>query len=117
MSSKIKVYLSGPITGIESKSAPMFSEAENDLTQQGYHVVNPWKLDHTHDQKWENYMATDITALLECDCICMLPGWEHSRGARLELAIAMNRGMSYIYWKEPSPGCDRLYPPGEADFL
>jgi hypothetical protein len=30
----------------------------------------------------------DIKALLTCDAIAMLPGWQHSVGAKAELAVA-----------------------------
>lgn len=93
-----KVYLSGPITGIETKSVHIFSAAEQFLTQQGFDVINPWRLNHDHRKRWEDYMAVDILALLECDAVYMLPGWETSRGARLEYAIACARDMDIYFW-------------------
>lgn len=49
--------------------------------------------------------------LLEVDAIAYLPGWEKSRGATLEMSIAMALGL-YVYdatRPEPPPGA--LLPP------
>lgn len=35
-------------------------------------------------------MKKDIPAMLECDGVAVLPGWENSTGAKLELHIAQN---------------------------
>ena len=39
-------------------------------------------------------MREDIRAMLDCDRIHMLPGWERSRGAVLELTIAHALGFT-----------------------
>jgi len=100
MSKRNIVYLSGPITGVEHASARMFAAAQSELEAKGYAVVNPMNLAHAHDRSWEWYMAVDILAMLECHIICLLPNWHKSRGARLEHAIAQQRGMACMYWFE-----------------
>ncbi|HSW64957.1 MAG TPA: DUF4406 domain-containing protein [Dissulfurispiraceae bacterium] len=117
---KVKVYLSGPITGLEERSAGMFAAAQKEMEALGYEVVNPMLLAHNHNKSWEWYMAIDILALLECDHICLLPGWDISRGARLEHAIAQLRGMDCFYWFEKTEQLainPKHCPPGEADYL
>jgi hypothetical protein len=42
---------------------------------------------------WDACMRADIRALCLCDVIALLPGWEHSKGAHLELHIAHRIGM------------------------
>ncbi|HSW62372.1 MAG TPA: DUF4406 domain-containing protein [Dissulfurispiraceae bacterium] len=120
MSRNFRVYLSGPITGIEEKSAGLFSEAQKELESKGYEVVNPMALIHDHDKSWEWYMAVDILAMMGCDCICLLPGWDKSRGARLEHAIAQQKGMDCFFWfskAEHLPAIRTHHPPGEAGYL
>ena len=38
----------------------------------------------------ERVMAADIAALLKCDAIFMLRGWETSEGSRRELKVALD---------------------------
>ena len=41
-------------------------------------------------------MRTDLLALLSCDVIYLLRGWERSKGAGVELAVAQACGMQVI---------------------
>jgi len=94
----MKVYISGPITGINNFEKP-FQQAEDRLLLGGYSVVNPCTLPHLHGKSWIEYMREDIDAMirLRCDAIALLKGWEKSRGALLELLIAESCGMTIIY--------------------
>ena len=42
-------------------------------------------------------MRKDIKLLCECDTILLLPGWEKSKGAHLELHIAHRIGMEVMF--------------------
>lgn len=86
----MKLYLSGKITGT-SDAPERFGTAQTALAVAGYTVVNP--LEVTQADTWESCMRDDIKALLDCDGIVMLEGWERSRGAQLELHIAEALGM------------------------
>jgi len=82
---KPKIYISGKITGLEKEEAEeAFEKAEYGLRNKGWDVVNPMKIERAHDLSWESYMKNDIKALLDCDAVFMLKGWEDSRGARVE---------------------------------
>lgn len=92
-----KIYLSGKITGLElSDAQKLFEDAEQEMNKL-YDVVNPMKLRHDHDQTWESYMREDLTALLQCQFICMLPNWHDSKGARIEKDLAESLMMPVIY--------------------
>lgn len=41
-------------------------------------------------------MRRDIAALMDCDTVATLPGWEHSKGAKLEVLIAEKLGMTVV---------------------
>jgi hypothetical protein len=93
------IYISGAITGKEDVAPAIFEKAEKDLIKKGFKVVNPMTIeDHkNHDQSWNAYMRVDLNYLLTCDSIYMLHGWELSRGARLEYAVATGLDMEVIF--------------------
>jgi hypothetical protein len=89
---KHKIYLSGKITGMENEAHYVFQNAEENL-QKLYpdsEIINPMKLNHSHNKKWESYMKVCIIELCKCDMIAMLPNWQDSRGAEMEMIIASN---------------------------
>jgi hypothetical protein len=83
-----RVYISGPMTGLPDLNFPAFNAAAASLRQLGYEVVNPAELNPDHSMPWAQCMRADIKALCDCDTIALLPGWENSRGAHLEVHIA-----------------------------
>lgn len=97
-----KVYVSGKITGMEELAALIFDNAETILSNIGLEVVNPMKLDHDHDKRWESYMRVCIKALCDCDCIYILPNYNESRGALMEIAIAKDLDIKLVYEKPSS---------------
>lgn len=97
MSESKKIYISGKITGIENSAMSIFQNAETKLSEFGYSVVNPMKLNHDHDKDWHSYMRVDIKALVDCDEIYMLNNWTDSKGAILEHTIAMMLGIKPTY--------------------
>ncbi len=63
----------------------------------GFEAVNPCDLNHAgHDQTWESYMRVDIIALMGCEAICLLPGWDRSAGAKCEYHLAQVLGMDVL---------------------
>lgn len=95
-----KIYLSGPITGLSFDDVLRnFSNAESELKEQGYEVVNPINNGLNESHTWEDHMKADIKLLLDCDEIYMLKGWKDSRGARLECAIALELDLEITYEK------------------
>lgn len=91
-----KVYISGKITGDEEAAIERFYAAEWLLSSLGYTPINPLRLEHTHDKRWESYMRVCIKALCDCDYIYLIDGWELSKGAVLEYNIAMSLGIEVI---------------------
>lgn len=91
-----KVYLSGRITGTED-FVERFNMYENVLKIQGYHVINPLKLNHKKNATWLEYIITDITALAGCDAIALMPDWQQSAGCRIEFEVAQKLGLQSIH--------------------
>ncbi len=100
------LYLAGPMSGIVGFNYDGFVEAESAAERDGFRVVNPAKLDRTlglfpgsdpnagrvTHEAWKAYMHRDIPHVTECDGICLLPGWEDSVGANIELFVALVTG-------------------------
>lgn len=94
-----KVYLAGPISGIKDDNKPAFEEAERKLIRRQYVVVNPHKLDHSDNSEgdWFKYMRVCISAMLQCDGIVLLDGWEESEGAQKEIRLATGLNMPWAF--------------------
>lgn len=97
------VYVAGPMTGIEDFNFPAFNAAAERLRANGYEPINPADNDDGDPEiaanagrPWEDYMRKDIADLIEADAIAVLPGWERSRGASLEVHIAQALGMPIL---------------------
>lgn len=90
----MKLYLSGPITGIVGYREN-FASAEKFLNALGYDVVNPAEL-NLGDVSHEAYMKRDIKLLVGPEAIeglVLLPGWVNSKGAVIEVVTARAIGM------------------------
>lgn len=87
----MKLYLSGPITG-NPDCENLFLDYEKKYLNEGYEVVNPVKLNKT-GASWNEAMRRDLHELITCDIIVMLPGWQLSKGANIELNLAINLGL------------------------
>ena len=88
----MKLYLSCPITGVPNYKKN-FTKAEAILRQAGYNVINPCTVVLDDSATWEDYMKAGIPLMLMCDGVAVLPGWEDSAGARLEVDIAQRLNM------------------------
>jgi hypothetical protein len=88
------IYISGPITRRPNLNREAFASAAEDLRARGLHAVNPHEIKPScPDPQWIDYMRADIPWLLICDEIHMLPGWLFSRGARIEILLALLVGI------------------------
>lgn len=90
----MRVYISGPITGTDDYMV-RFAQAEKELTEQGYSVVNPANVNAQMpaDMEYEDYMKMALAMLDLCDAIYMLSGWEKSCGANREYGYALGKDM------------------------
>jgi hypothetical protein len=98
----MKVYIAGRITGLPDYQE-RFAKAAQQLTNDGHQPVNPALLG-SGDRPWTWYMKRALQLMLGCDAVYMLTGWEDSRGAPLELYVAVNCGMTVMH--EVRPGHD-----------
>ncbi len=105
---KIKVYICGPISGLPDNNKPAFEAAANLINSNYFQAINPHVLciDIVHSHKgtpeelWTKCMKRDITYMLDCDFVVLLPGWHKSRGAMVEINTAAAVGIPVFPIKE-----------------
>ena len=90
-----KIYLSGPMTGFPDLNFPAFNNVAALLRAAGHQIINPAQLDHTSSE-WADCLRLDIIHLMSCDGLATLPGWQSSKGARLEVHIALELCMTVV---------------------
>ena len=117
-----KIYVAGPMRGLELFNFPAFDDAAKHLRAQGLEVISPADLDRDDGfdpteldagYDWQGYegleeigfslhdaIDRDIEALKTCDSIYMIDGWEKSKGAQAEKAIAEWLGLTVTYQME-----------------
>lgn len=110
----MKLYISGPMSGIPRFNFPAFARAALALREQGYTVVSPHEMDSQATQEaawaspdgdvaglpagetWGALLARDVKIIAdEVDGIVLLPNWEKSRGARLEAVTGLLCGRTF----------------------
>lgn len=90
-------YLSGPMTGLPDFNRPAFHAAAATLRAQGHVVINPAEVDLGPDATWADYMRIHLAEIARrVTQVFVLPGWESSRGAQLEVHVARALGLPVV---------------------
>lgn len=104
--SKGTLYIAGPISNT-TDFHERFAAGCMEVAQLGYVPLSPLEVtkavgitDNGGPEVWLLCMKADIRALLTCDGIYCLRGWENSRGARIEQFIANALDMLVLYQRE-----------------
>ncbi len=94
----MKIYIAGPMRGIPDWNFPAFDAAVERWTREGYQAFSPAITGRALGYKSTNMqlsqedlkhvMIVDISCIYRADGLALLPGWEHSRGVAVELALA-----------------------------
>lgn len=120
---RIKVYLAGPMTGYPRFNFPFFDRVADELRAMGnlFEVVSPAELDDPAAREaalqsewgdpaeyakltgmtWADFLSRDVKLISDggFDAILCLPGWENSRGARLETFVGYLNGLRLFQYK------------------
>lgn len=92
----MKLYIAGPMTTLPDRNFPAFHAEAKRLRALGHEVVSPAEIHAVGEPSWSFALRADIRALLECEGIALLPGWEQSRGALLERHVAESCGLAIL---------------------
>lgn len=92
---KSVAYVSGPMTGYPDANRPAFEAAEELLRQRfGCEVLNPARW--PDGLSWQQYMRLDVAMLRRASVVVVLPGWQQSRGAMIEVELARMHGTPVV---------------------
>ena len=91
-----RIYIAGPMTGLPDFNYPAFNCAAERLRGLGFDVENPAENPEPHCGSWLGYMRMAIRQLSHCDGVVLLPGWQNSRGARIEHQLAHQLGLIVV---------------------
>lgn len=101
------LYVAGPMSGLPEFNYPAFHAAEDALRGAGYRVLSPAiTIDPPAPEDarpWDWYMRRALRSLTYADGIALLPGWQDSRGAALEVHVGTALGMrlwAVVKWLE-----------------
>lgn len=106
----MKIYLSGPISGIENYKenfAAAEREARERLSDWEPEIFNPTNIILPKDATHEDYMKICMQELAKCDTIYMMNGWKESRGACREYGYALGKQMAIFH--QPKPEKDKTF--------
>ena len=101
----MKLYLSGPITGV-SNYREIFRAAAEDLARQGHRVINPAELCEVMGAgaTYEEYLTICLGLLDMAEALVQLPEWETSPGANRELGYAIGRDLIVVKYEDMKGG-------------
>lgn len=118
--SQLCVYLAGPMSGIPQMNFPAFDAAAKALRERGYKVRSPAELDSPEERAaalasvdgslkdsdvgttWGTLLSRDMKIIADegVEAVVVLPGWEKSRGARLETFVARLCDLSILQYPD-----------------
>jgi hypothetical protein len=114
------------MTGIPQFNYPKFQEAAARLREHGHEIISPAEQDPpetqaeamaspdgkagTTKETWGDMLARDVKIVSDMvDGIVFLPGWDRSRGARLEAFVGLLCGKAFAYY-DGSPALAPIVP-------
>lgn len=103
----MKLYLAGKMSGVPLHNFPAFDKNAAWLRSLGHEVISPADLTRAGgfdeynttfvftEAHYQKAMRDDLTALMTCDGVAFMQGWETSRGAKMERRLAADLDMPF----------------------
>lgn len=116
-------YLAGPMSGIPQFNFPAFRDNAERLRNRGYDIITPHEMDDPevsaaawaspdgspgsgspNGETWGDFLSRDVKLVADNACgVLVLPGWNKSRGARLETFVAYLCSKPVLYAATMNP--------------
>jgi hypothetical protein len=107
------IYISGPMSNLPENNFPAFNKAAAYVSAFGHTVLNPAEKGIIEGYTWEDYLKIDLHQVIDSDMLILLSGWEHSKGAQLEVHVASSLGIPTVLfeiWQEENVLSRVLHP-------
>lgn len=92
----MKIFISGPMTGLPEYNRESFEKAAEGIRQAGHEPLNPWNPELAYADpplSWYECMMRSLRLLGEADGIVALPDSENSVGSNIEQLMARKMGL------------------------
>ena len=92
----MRIYISGPITGIEDYEKTFMAAVDSLLAAGFTDLINPALNKAIMEATYEDYMDMSYMQIDKSDLLVLLSGWEKSIGARREVEYALRKNKGAI---------------------
>lgn len=99
MAKNLKCYISLPISGHDLAERRKLAEmVKAFLIAAGLDPISPLDKGLPDEAPYAEHMRQDLKLLLDCSAICLVKGWELSKGCDLEAQVARILNLQTLYY-------------------
>jgi len=96
----VKIFISGPMTGIRAWNKEAFDANEADLSLKGHTVLSPANnipICQPEAITHAEYVSICFAMIQVCDAVMFLDGWGNSEGSLMEMGYARAHNKRILY--------------------
>lgn len=99
MAKNLKCYISLPISGYDLAERRRLAEkVKSFLIAAGLEPISPLDKGLPDEAPYTEHLREDLRILLDCGSICLVEGWEKSRGCNVENIVAQTLNLQTLYY-------------------